>query len=768
MRLATLILSLGITAVPNWSGAAEASGGTLPPKQDPPLALRGVTVTSSRWADLSSPGAFARSVFRLERAGNQMEEAEALFRWMERLVMVGPPAFEAGRRRGYCLQAGRILRTHGYSTCDGIGTGLAQIWRSLGREAHKTYMPSRGHTIAEVEYLDSKGKARWGALDAHGAWFARTADGKLAGARELARKPGLVPLRGAWAGYKTPGCVHCDMMHAPVWDPVLSLHPGERVDLLWDGDEECYFEPNTLGSDFRKAFFKKGSRFRKSVGSARFSYKADFTVHRPEEACLPSGVRLEGGVASPAGEHPAVLEYDFPSPYIYTAGAIEVGLRCGPGAAAVVLVNCGRPGRWTKAAEYAKAGEGDEAVTKIDLGADGKPWSIRGRYRFGLRIELRGKASLTSLVVSRRAQFNPRSLPPVQSGRNRFAISTGPALPGWAPRVTLKWQGRDGEEFESRTPKECPHEFSFFAARRRHQDPPVVMRAMSLECVRLPRETLATAGAAEDESGPARSMLALARSGTADSLRKLHAATSHEDPEVRYWAAHGLAEAGAKDAVGRLGKMLLEDRSDRVRMAAANALGIIADRSALPVLLKALESKSYANLSQEKKDTLPFRWLLSVRWVVARALADIGDPGAVKPLIAELKKANSDYTVVLAESLVSLKAREAVPALCARLRRTPRGCTARACAAALGELVEPGKADQQTVSCLLLALRCRSADARRAAIVSLGKLKIVQATAEITSLAESTSDPYIKVPAMRALEAMKSGADQAAQHQDEQ
>jgi len=100
-----------------------------------------------------------------------------------------------------------------------------------------------------------------------------------------------------------------------------------------------------------------------------------------------------------------------------------------------------------------------------------------------------------------------------------------------------------------------------------------------------------------------------------------------------------------------------------------------------------------------------------------------------------------------------------VPALARKLKARPHGCGGRACAEALGALAEPGAAGEDVAGALLAALRGRSADARRAAAIALGRLKVKAAAAPLRELVRATTDPYIKLPAGRALEAIEGAAD---------
>jgi HEAT repeat protein len=746
------ILSILVVCLP--PAAAEPSA---------PLAARGVIVTNDRWPDATDTESFARSIFRIERTRNESEEADALFRWMQKCTLSGPPAYEGMSSSRYTHDAGKIIFVHGYSTCDGLGATLAQIWRSLGRMAHRTYIPARGHTIAELEYRDADAVKRWHIFDTHGHWYGRTPDGHAASSIDLAKKPDLVPLRGTWSGYRMTAAVHSWTPSASRWSGRLSLHPQESVDLLWEAGGRCYVRPETIKSENRKVFFKEGSLFRRTVGAAHFVYRPDFAKQKLEEACLASDASAKNGTVSNSAAGAASLEFSFPSPYMYTAASFSARATCGADGDSVTLhLRRGGRGRWRKIAEHSRKGEGP---LKADLaGKDGG--NVAGWYAFDLKIELRSKqpggAALTELAVERRAQLNRRVLPHVCIGYNTFTIKAQELAGGWMPKVRIEWLGRGGEEFEGRTPSECPHSFAVFGARRRHEEPPIVMRRIRIECVPAPAKTLVERGAkGVDESDTAERILALARSGRADALEALRRELASDDMEARYWAAHGLGELGHAAAVADLSRTLKTDPATKVRLSAANALGMLKAREGVPALIEALDKKAYANLGEGKENQISFGWMYPVRWQAARSLAEIGDRRAVGPLISQLEKtrgSDTDYVVFLARALAALEAREAVPVLRRKSRSRAAGSAGgRACLEALTKLARPDDPDvRETIAIFVKALNDRWPDIRAQALAGLAKLRAKDAVPDIRRVLEKERETITINAARRALEQIEN------------
>jgi HEAT repeat protein len=226
------------------------------------------------------------------------------------------------------------------------------------------------------------------------------------------------------------------------------------------------------------------------------------------------------------------------------------------------------------------------------------------------------------------------------------------------------------------------------------------------------------------------------------------------DAETRYWAAHGMGELGDARAVADLAGALRSDPVERVRLSAANALGMLRAKESVPALVAALDKKAYENLGTEEEDRLPFSWLCPVRWAAARALGDIGDKAAVEPLVQQIKAAEGDYAAFLAEALVRLDAREAVPALREKFRkRESDSAGGRACVQALGALARPGDADiAETVSALVKASGNRWADVRASAAAGLAALGAAEAVEPLRTLLQTEPEPLVRNEAARALD----------------
>jgi HEAT repeat protein len=124
---------------------------------------------------------------------------------------------------------------------------------------------------------------------------------------------------------------------------------------------------------------------------------------------------------------------------------------------------------------------------------------------------------------------------------------------------------------------------------------------------------------------------------------QLRAALKHKEAGVRVNAAAALGRVGATspDTITALIGLLKNDPEREVRRATAGALGAIgpAAREAIPVLAEAMAGDGKGG------------W-----WVAADALARIGGPDAVPPLIEGLKNADEDVRLTAIRGLGKLGA----------------------------------------------------------------------------------------------------------------
>jgi phycocyanobilin lyase subunit alpha len=189
------------------------------------------------------------------------------------------------------------------------------------------------------------------------------------------------------------------------------------------------------------------------------------------------------------------------------------------------------------------------------------------------------------------------------------------------------------------------------------------------------------------------------------------------DISKRYYAAWYLGFLQDPKAIDGL-VIALGDESDRtelggypLRRKAAESLGRIGDRQAVPALIQALECED-----------------LFVRETVAWALSRIGDPSAAPALLALLAGVGKQPYEVLIETLGDLRATDAVPLIRPYLQDSSERLR---CAAArsLFQLTR----DASCIDLLIASLHSADINMRRAALFDLaetGHLPIASVIAE--------------------------------------
>jgi HEAT repeat protein len=155
----------------------------------------------------------------------------------------------------------------------------------------------------------------------------------------------------------------------------------------------------------------------------------------------------------------------------------------------------------------------------------------------------------------------------------------------------------------------------------------------------------------------------LRKEGTLEAAKRLVMLTGHPSPDVRMFAVSPLSSFDTEEI--RLALMdRLDDEITFIRFSAAQSLGLLHERRAIPRLLNMLDSQSgdvvcasmfALGLLGEKKAVEPIIPMLScpergIRESAAKALGDIGDKRAIEPLNKLLEKEKDKYTVPLAKN----------------------------------------------------------------------------------------------------------------------
>ncbi len=154
---------------------------------------------------------------------------------------------------------------------------------------------------------------------------------------------------------------------------------------------------------------------------------------------------------------------------------------------------------------------------------------------------------------------------------------------------------------------------------------------------------------------------ALGKLGDRAAVPALIQALQDESAYVKSYAASALGALGDPAAVPALTQML-QHQSIAISYAAANALGKIGDRAAVPALIQRLDSDTVGENDETSM----------LKQIVIMSLGKLGDPRAVVPLIQQLKAKDLRIRAQTVTALGNLRDPAAIPALLEALTHQPR------------------------------------------------------------------------------------------------
>lgn len=234
-----------------------------------------------------------------------------------------------------------------------------------------------------------------------------------------------------------------------------------------------------------------------------------------------------------------------------------------------------------------------------------------------------------------------------------------------------------------------------------------------------------------------------------------------KDPGDRRKSAAALLELGAEGVAQW--RRLLGDGDPEVRWRAAEALGDLRAREALPDLLRALEdldadvgrraAEALADLGAREAAAVCLALLESpdaaARRRASRLLGKLRAREAIPALAKLLEREEADIRESAAETLGRLGAVEAVAPLLRRLQDEDSDVRQ----AALGALVELGR--PEAVAPIRELLKDGDAAIREYAALALGKLGAGEAVPELRLLRDDDPSPGVRAAAAEALELLR-------------
>ncbi len=740
-----LILMLSLGVVPLLP-AQEYSRSPLPSALKP--VVRGLLISNDRWPDASTLRSFAEGAIRIERARTQEEEAIALYTWIARVMTIGGSPYEGPPGHEVTVADPlKYLAVYGNHWCDGQARILETMWRSLGRQGHRLYIPMRHHSFVELCWRDEDGKERWHALDVNNGWYVRNEEGWIASCEDIERNPLLVKAANQDLKMRTKGWLRTHLSQMPAHSMELNLRRGESATLLWDNAGIYYVNPRTRASvSAESPLYKPGGPYSRFIGGGELTFSPDLS--RPGWAdglaAVPRNVSLRAGRLTPATpREAAVFIYVFDFPYLISDAALEFAFSStDPQANAAISFSADGGRTWIRA--WGLTGTG-ESRPRVNLGVERARsglTSVLGMYSYAVRFDMRAESdpaavSFAALSFSNRVMMNKMALPNLEPGWNRVNVAAQSMAPDSGLRVALEWSDKDGVQHVERTASSLPFEFDVFANCSGGNT--VKMRSLRLEAVRPQKalepsgyETTIEAGLRKDRG----------------TLGRLTENMQAEDPELRYWSADALGKIGDPAAIPALIRAL-GDPFDAVRMSACVALGDLKAVEAVPSLIDIVSGKSPPgrHLSLFVPEEVG-----EVQWMAAQALGRIGDKRALDPLMEVLATAGGDLGLYVAQALGELNDRRAVPGLIAKSKRREEP-ELRGIAEALGRI-----GDLQAVPALLELLQTGKEDVRYASAVALGLIGDSRAVEALRKVRERDPQAFVREAAAATLQRLGAGA----------
>ncbi|MBP1597635.1 MAG: domain protein repeat-containing protein [Acidobacteria bacterium] len=740
-----LMISLGLVPLVR---AQEYSRPTVPSALNP--VVRGLRISNDRWPDASTLRSFAEGAIRIERARTQEEEAVALYNWIARVMTIGGSPYEGPPGREVAVADPlKFLAVYGNHWCDGQARILETMWRSLGRQGCRLYIPMRHHSFVELYWRDEDGKERWHALDVNNGWYVRNEQGWIASSEDIERNPLLVTAVNQDLKMRTKGWLRTHLSQMSAHSMELDLRQGESVVLLWDNAGIYYVNSRTRASvSAESPLYKQGGPYSHFIGGGELLFSPDLS--RPEWADdlaeAPANVALRSGRLTPAmPRDPAVFTYHFDFPYLISDAVLECAFSStDPQTSAAISFSADGGRIWNRAWSLTGAGQSRARVNLgIERDRSGLP-SVLGMYSYAVRFQLKAMSdiaavSFADIKFSNRVMMNKMALPNLEPGWNRINVAAQSMAPGTALRVALEWSDKNGVQHIERTASSLPFEFDVFA--NCSGGNAVKMHSLRLEAVRPHKPAVSSVYHTIIEAGLRREKGASGR---------LIEALQAEDPELRYWSADALGKLGSPDAIPALIRAL-SDAFDAVRMSACVALGDLKAAEAVPVLIDIASGKIPAG----KHDHLfvPVE-VGEVQWMAAQALGRIGDERAVDPLMKILPTAGGDLGMYVAQALGDLHDRRAVPALIEEIKRREEP-ELRGVAEALGRIGDP-----QAVPALVDLLQAGKEDVRYAAATALGHMGDARAVEALLKVKNDDPQAFVREAAESALKRLGADAPQ--------
>jgi hypothetical protein len=680
-------------------------------------ALVNVRVSVNTWPDCTTLESAVADIFRIEGVADKsdQEKALALWKWFRILVSAtgGHYAYEGpkGDER-LCNDPHKIFTVYGHHQCDGLSWAMVALWRAAGYMALDEC--TWGHTTAALRYRDTDGLYRYHSFDPQRRYYHWDEANQRVATRSLPVMRGMVHRH-----VTAPREMHSLR---------TSLRIGETVAKVWENSGHVVPSGKDKQQAFQSRYYAhqqgKSNGIYAAVGEELQAFVPPTHPDRFAASLFTGSENVASSHIGARGEtllHPrtsgesARFIYRLASPYVVADARLRVMLRKeSPDDICRVLIS--RDGlQWQPVYELQQTGE---RCVIIELGPQarqaGKP-DVFTAYDFLLKVELKteGKpqqVSFQNLKIIVNRMFNKRTLPNMRPGENVWRITADKLAPGHVLEMWIDYEWECQSRKAAQAVRRFPHYFRVDLPEieesvhenydQRFNDGPVKMLGIWMRVVPEDEAEDIKTAALSAQEGQAAFSLALPYPA---KMVNPHAA---ERPETDVRQTNGFFP-----------------QSDR-RLDDAEAMATL------------VEKMRHAPAEE--------------RWI---ATEDLGNyPAALDTLLSELPKADIDQTLFLCKALAQIGDPRAIEPLLERWKRAPRGAPGTRyipdALAAIG--------DRRIVPHLIAPLeRCRF-DYRFHIVHALGVLGGPEAEEALEDLAARDPLPAIREEARAALAKLRA------------
>jgi len=636
--LRATVLALGVAGAA--ADAAEQSGYLDEPIYDTAThdeALVNVGVAVNTWPDCTTLESAIADIFRVEGLADKpdQEKALALWKWFRVLVSAtgGNYAYEGPRGdEQLCHDPHKIFTVYGHHQCDGQSWAMAGLWRAAGYVAFDecTY----GHTTAALRYRDADGQFRYHSFDPQRRYYHWDATHQRVATWSLPVMRGMV-----YRHLTAPRHLHSLR---------TSLRVGETIVRAWDNNGHVVPSGRDKQQAAQNRYYAhapgKTSGIYAAAGEEVQTFEAPMDAARFAAALFPGSCnvvssRLDDGrtILHPksAGET-AELIYRLAPPYVVADARVRAVLRK-KAIEDVCRLLVSRDGQqWQIAYELGRTGEHQ---VDVDLGPGarraGRP-DVFTAYDVRIKVQLKTggepeQVGVSGLRLCAHRMLNKRTLPNMRPGENVWRVTADRLAPGYALELGVDYDV-DGN------PGSVTHRVTQFPYYFRVDLPAVA-------------ETVYENYDQRFNDGPVR-MAAI----------RMRLVPADESPMS---GVDVLPPSQGEAAFGRAfphpAKMVNPHTQDRTETDIRQTNGFFpqSDR-------RLRDPKAMAELIEKMRHGPG-----EERWI---ATEDLGNyPEALDALLAELPRADGDQTLFLCKALAQIGDPRAIDPLLKRWKRAPRG-----------------------------------------------------------------------------------------------